>query len=148
MYRCRYRKNWQFSQMARSFYDSKKDFQIVEVHGSPLGGASHLQKDSDSSGLGPPTHKTELFQRAGSLTSQCVNRKAVLSDSEAMHKVRMAQEEVLTMTLKHVFEQYNRWGGGVNRSRMDKMRFHKVLRHVSRLSLCKHFSCTCGSMCA
>lgn len=60
--------------------------------------------------------------------ARTASRAAILSDSEAMYKVRTAQEEKLTMALKYVFELYNRWEGGVNRSRMCKMRFHKVLR--------------------
>lgn len=32
------------------------------------------------------------------------------------------------MALKRVYEKYNMWEHGTNRSRMDKMRFHKVLR--------------------
>jgi hypothetical protein len=50
-----------------------------------------------------------------------------------MHLVRTAQEEKLTMALKYVFELFNCWEGGVNRSRMSKIRFHKVLRYAAIL---------------
>lgn len=57
----------------------------------------------------------------------------VLDDADAMWEARCAQEEKLTMALKYSFEQFNLYEGGVNRSRMDKMRFHKVMRCAAAL---------------
>lgn len=57
-----------------------------------------------------------------------LQRSLVLGDADAMWEARCAQEEKLTMALKYAFEQYNIWEGGMDRSRMDKMRFHKVMR--------------------
>lgn len=96
--------------MARSFYDDPENARVTAVTQNP-GTATLLKRDTDMLRQG----------RSGS-------RMAVLQDSEAMHCVRLAQEEQLTLALKYVFEQYNKWEGGVNSSRMDKMRFHKVLR--------------------
>ena len=116
--------------MARSFYDDAENRRIVEIHENPTG-ASLLRSvvaDAVRASMAPVAAPSPP-----AVESRGANRSAVLSDSEAMHKVRMAQEEKLTMALKYVFELYNRWEGGVNRSRMCKMRFHKVLRCASVL---------------
>ena len=63
-------------------------------------------------------------------------RESVLDSAEAMWEVSKAPEEDLTVALKYTFEQYNAWEGGINLSRMDRMRFHKVMRDA-RL-LCTH----------
>ena len=68
-------------------------------------------------------------------------RAAVLDDAAAMWEVANAKEESLTVALKYTFEQYNTWEGGVNRSRMDKIRFHKVLRHDSQLAFLHQCFC-------
>lgn len=101
--------------MARSFYDDPSNARVTAVISSPAK-ASLLRRVTDT------------VQRSGA------SRTSVLQDSDAMHCVRLAQEEKLTMALKYVFEQYNRWEGGVNSSRMDKIRFHKVLRCVITLA--------------
>eukprot|EP00892_Ulva_mutabilis_P003477 jgi/Ulvmu1/1500/UM011_0230.1 len=98
--------------MARSFYDDPGNARVAAVMERP-GTATLLRR--------PGTPKAQV--RQGS-------RTAVLQDSEAMHCVRHAEEAQLTSALKYVFEQFNRWEGGVNSSRMDKTRFHKVLREV------------------
>lgn len=102
--------------MARSFYDDPINARVTTVIKNP--------------------HQASLLLRA-SQKSQHISstRTAVLQDSEAMHCVRLAQEEKLTMALKYVFEQFNKWEGGVNSSRMDKIRFHKVLRYGEVLHL-------------
>jgi hypothetical protein len=100
--------------MARSFYDSSENKRVTEVVENP-NRASLLRELPDS-----PKH----------CHGKGMNRSAVLHDSEAMHRVRLAAEEKLTMALKYVFGLYNKWEGGVNSSRMDKMRFHKVFRCV------------------
>ena len=113
------------------FYDEPANKRIVDVHNNPSQ-ATILRKDtaanSDLTGSRPQAHGsmagTDKWRRA----SKRATRNAVLHDSEAMQRVREAEETKLTMALKHVFEEYNRWEGGVNRSRMDKPRFHKVFR--------------------
>lgn len=95
--------------MARSFYDDPENSRLTAVLANPC--------------------KATLLRRAADTTRRRgATRTAVFQDSEAMHCVQLAQEETLTMALKYVFEQFNKWEGGVNCSRMDKMRFHKVLR--------------------
>lgn len=102
--------------MARSFYDDASNQRVTDVIQDPKK-ASLLRPESG--------HHNSNMHRGHE-----VNRAAVLQDSEAMHTVRTAAEEALTMALKFVFEKYNRWEGGVNCSRMDKMRFHKVFRYA------------------
>jgi hypothetical protein len=48
-------------------------------------------------------------------------------------QVRRLQYDELTMVLKRVFEKYNSWEHGVNKSEMDKMRFQKVMRDAELL---------------
>jgi hypothetical protein len=115
--RCRDKTAWHFQKLARSFYDDSANQRVVEV-------------------IQDPTKATLLRHASGDALRACphaaknrsMDRSEVLHDSEAMHTVRTAAEEALTMALKFVFEQYNKWEGGVNSSRMDKMRFHKVFR--------------------
>ncbi|GMH42553.1 hypothetical protein BSKO_10472 [Bryopsis sp. KO-2023] len=57
-----------------------------------------------------------------------------LRDCEVLWKVRQLNEDDITMALKRVFERYNVWEHGASRSRMDKMRFHKVLRDAQFLT--------------
>lgn len=45
-----------------------------------------------------------------------------------LHQVRDLNEDDLTMALKRVFEKYNTWERGVNKSQMNKIRFQKVFR--------------------
>lgn len=122
--------------MARSFYDDPENSRVTAVIASPC--------------------KATLLRRAAGTTRRSgASRTAVFQDSEAMHCVRLAKEERLTMALKYVFEQFNKWEGGVNSSRMDKMRFHKVLRcgmvsatihrqpsrNLSRMQVCNTILC-------
>lgn len=104
--------------MARSFYDDVGNKRVTDVIRDPTK-ASLLRPEPG------------FVQSAKHRRGHEVNRPTVLQDSEAMHTVRTAAEESLTMALKYVFEQYNKWEGGVNSSRMDKMRFHKVFRCAS-----------------
>jgi hypothetical protein len=111
------RKQWDFSGLARSFYDDNQNKRLVEVQTDPAQ-ASLLRTTGESSAVKDGNHQ------------RVVDRSAVFRDSEAMHLVRTAQEEKLTMALKYVFELFNCWDGGVNRSRMNKIRFAKVLRYA------------------
>jgi hypothetical protein len=121
--------------MSRYFYDNDENHRIAQVHADPAQ-ASILRKDADAGSAAPAqlAHAASvagggvLAAAARARSARGADRSAVLHDSEAMSRVREAQEEQLTMALKHVFELYNRWEGGVNRSRMNKMRFHKVFR--------------------
>lgn len=106
----RERKKWDFHKAATSFYDDPANARVTAVIAHP--GTATLLRKPEASGT----------------SGQRGSRTAVLQDSEAMHCVRVAEEAQLTSALKHVFEEYNRWEGGVNSSRMDKIRFHKVLR--------------------
>ena len=124
---CRDKTVWHFQKMARSFYDDVGNKRVTDV----------IQDPTKASLLRPvPGCPHSGRHRKG----REVNHSTVLQDSEAMHTVRTAAEEALTMALKFVFEQYNKWEGGVNSSRMDKMRFHKVFRCVhgdSALHTCR-----------
>jgi hypothetical protein len=106
--------------LARSFYDDAQNKRLIEVQSDPAR-ACLLRADCESDPAIDSNHQG------------VVDRVAVFRDSEAMHLVRTAQEEKLTMALKYVFELFNCWDGGVNRSRMSKIRFHKVLRYAAIL---------------
>ncbi|GMH42551.1 hypothetical protein BSKO_10470 [Bryopsis sp. KO-2023] len=57
-----------------------------------------------------------------------------LAERKRCETVRQLNEDDITMALKRVFERYNVWEHGASRSRMDKMRFHKVLRNAQFLT--------------
>lgn len=160
--------------MSRYFYDDTENQRIAQVHADPAQ-ATMLRSgtDVDSALASPLAHAASVpagaranllaAPAARGASARGANRSAVLNDSEAMHRVREAQEEKLTMALKHVFELYNRWEGGVNRSRMNKTRFQKVFRCAFVDALCgaaglliaaacaRHFSesqkCTASAAC-
>jgi hypothetical protein len=98
--------------MATSFYTDAENSRLTELYQHPER-ASLLRRDMSESAIEPIKGLT---------------RASVYHDSEAMHLVRCAQEERLTMALKAVFENYNVWDGGLNRGRMNKVRFHKLFR--------------------
>ena len=128
------RQKWLFAKAACNFYDKSANKRIVDVHNNPAQ-ATILRKDAaassdmQGSGLEAPGSMagTDKWRHA----SKRATRNAVLHDSEAMQRVRDAEEHELTMALKHVFERYNRWEGDVNGSRMYRTRFHKVFRCLS-----------------
>lgn len=113
---CSMRRQWDFTQTSRSFYDDADNQRLAEVQQEPAL-ASLLQPRE-------PSGRSHSPAAAGGR----LDRAAVFRDSLAMHKVREAPEEKLTMALKYVFELFNCCDGGVNRSRMNKIRFQKVLR--------------------
>lgn len=113
---CSARKRWDFTQTSRSFYDDEANQRLADV-----------QREPEQASLLQP-REPSIRSRSPSASAGHVDRAAVYRDSLSMHKVREAPEEKLTMALKYVFELFNRWEGGVNRSRMNKIRFHKVLR--------------------
>ena len=116
------RQKWDFAKMSRSLYADAENQRVVQVQQHPAE-ASILRRNAS-----PGSSTAAPRPRSAHSPSRGPDRSAVLRDAEAMHTVRTAQEEKLTMALKSCFELYNRWEGGVNRGRMDKMRFQKVLR--------------------
>ncbi|GLC41477.1 Tubulin polymerization-promoting protein member 2 [Pleodorina starrii] len=53
---------------------------------------------------------------------------------DCMHMVRALDPDQLMASLKRVYEAYTAWGGGVDRTALDRRRFSKVLRDALLIS--------------
>uniref|UniRef100_A0A7S0WK88 Uncharacterized protein n=1 Tax=Chlamydomonas leiostraca TaxID=1034604 RepID=A0A7S0WK88_9CHLO len=69
----------------------------------------------------------EAYGSAETLGLPCTGKQA-LSDPAALLAVRKLNPDHMMMALKRVFERYNLWQCGYNKSQMDKIRWSKALR--------------------
>mmetsp|Transcript_27365 Transcript_27365/g.59862 ORF Transcript_27365/g.59862 Transcript_27365/m.59862 type:complete len:924 (-) Transcript_27365:761-3532(-) len=60
--------------------------------------------------------------------------QAALTHPESLMAVRKLNPDTLMMNVKRVFEMYNLWENGTNKSAMDKMRFCKAVRDIKIIS--------------
>eukprot|EP01025_Chloroclados_australasicus_P034497 TRINITY_DN35235_c0_g3_i1.p1 TRINITY_DN35235_c0_g3~~TRINITY_DN35235_c0_g3_i1.p1 ORF type:complete len:231 (-),score=6.19 TRINITY_DN35235_c0_g3_i1:348-965(-) len=69
-------------------------------------------------------HKLGYCQNMGIV----MQGRDAMKDPSTLWKLQLMDSDDLTMALKRTFERYNKWQRGANPSRMDNIRFYKLIR--------------------